>query len=339
MAVIVPSIPQNPIIQQGNGQVLFSWDIVAGSTGYPVYRSTDNVNFTLVSTPTVNEYLDTTVTPNTQYWYKVGASNSQGTSPLTNSLDIIPTESGVLSLGQLREMAKQRADRQNSEFVTTPEWNTYINQSYFELYDILVTAFEDYYVAEPLVVQTTGVDTVELPNGINHSGARPFYKLLGIDLSQGLNTNAWITVHKFNFISRNRFVFPNITSTALGVFNLRYRVFGDKIKFIPTPSGNQLLRIWYIPRLQQLLKDTDTLDGVSGWTEYVVIDAAIKALQKEESDVSLLMAQKQMIIDRIQAAAMNRDAGLPDTISDSRSFSERWGGYGSPNGDGNFSGY
>lgn len=113
---------------------------------------------------------------------------------------------------------------------------------------------------------------------------------------------------------------------------------GSNIQFIPTPAGNQIMRIWYIPRLTQLVQDTDIMDGVSGWTEYVIVDAAIKALQKEESDVSALMVQKEALIKRIEESAANRDAGQPDTISNTRTWSERWGGWGGGGYDGGWGG-
>ena len=91
--------------------------------------------------------------------------------------------------------------------------------------------------------------------------------------------------------------------------------------------------------MTQLLSDSDILDGVSGWTEYVIVDAAIKALLKEESDTTVLMAQKLALIKRIEETAMNRDAGQADTISNVRTWGERWGAYGGPGFDGSFGGY
>jgi hypothetical protein len=337
--VPAPSIPQNLIAQQGNGQIYLSWDQVAGATGYPLQRSTDNVNFSTIATLTAAEYLDPSVIVGTTYYYRAASTNGIQSS-FSSSVSAVPALTGEMSLGQVRLLAQQRADRVNSNFVTKEEWNSYINQSYTELYDLLVTLYEDYYVAPPLTFQTDGsTSQYTLPNGSNFSGAPAFYKLLGVDCGLGANNNAWVTLHKFDFISRNRYVFPNVTSTFLGVFNLRYRVVGNTLFFIPTPSANQYIRLWYIPRVATLLKDSDMLQSISGWVEYVIVDAAIKCLQKEESDVTVLMAQKQMLIDRIQSSAMNRDAGQPDTISDVRTFGERWGGYGSPNGDGSFGGY
>jgi hypothetical protein len=344
----IPAFPSNYYAQQGNGQVLLSWDLVAGATTYNVQRSTDGVTYASVSTPATNKYLDTSVTIGTQYWYKVASTNSSGTSAYTTAQSVVPVTSGEMCLSQIRLAAQQRADRVNSNYVTLPEWNVMINQSLFELYDLLVTVYDDYFVATPAQF-TTGQSSnlYALPDGVTSftngiTGAAgyiapPFYKLIGVDLALNTANNAWVTVDKFNFSDRNKFLYPNTSSTIYGVFNLAYRLVGTNIEFIPTPSSNQSIRLWYIPRLTMLLQDTDTTtSGVSGWIEYVITDAAIKALQKEESDVSVLLAQKAALIKRIEESAMNRDAGRPDTISDVRS-GNAWnggssGGWNSPMG-------
>jgi len=242
-----------------------------------------------------------------------------------------------MTLSELMVATRQRADMlptgytpslsSTDYFVSDPELISYINQSYFELYDLLITLYEDYYIQAPLIFQTNGTDSqYPLPND--------FYKLMGVDLGLASTTNAWVTIKKFDFIARNRYVYPQLTSTYLGVFNLRYRLVGNNLMFIPTPSAGQYVRMWYIPTLTTLSALSSTVQGISGWTEYVICDAAIKCGQKEETDVSVLMAQKMALIKRIEASGMNRDAGQPDTISDIRSFSERWGGYGSTEGMG-----
>jgi hypothetical protein len=339
----VPSTPTNFWVQSGNQQIYLSWNMVTATpavTGYKVQRSTDGITYTVVASPTSNEYLDASPVLNTTYYYKVAAVNSDGTGAYTAAQSSVATLPGDLTLGEIRLRAQQEADMQNSQFLSLPEWNFNINQSYYELYDLLITTYEDYFVAPRLVFQTDGVtQSYDLPNGSNYNGAPALYKLYGVDLGLASTTNAWVTIKKFDFIQRNRYVFPQITSTFLGVFNLRYRVIGNKIMFIPVPSGAQYMGLWYYPRLTTLLKDTDVMDGFSGWTEYVILDAAIKAMMKEESDPSALLVRKAAIKQRIEAAAMNRDAGQPDTISDTRTFSERWGSYGSPNGDGSYGGY
>lgn len=340
-----PSTPTGFYVQQGNGDVYVACNLTATATSYVFYRSIDGISYSQIGNPTLPNYTDTTTVIGTQYYYKAAAKNADGTSSQTSAVQIVPANSGQMSLQECRLRAQQESDMQNSSFITTEEWNKYIIQSYFELYDLLTTAYEDYYVADPYIFQTTGSNTYNLPNGIDIQDvvtglvAKKFYKVLGVDLGLSTGTNAWVTIPKFNFISRNRYVYPQLTSTYLGVFNLRYRVLEDRIMFIPTPSSGQYLRLWYIPALRQPLADTDILDGVSGWLEYVIVDSAIKAIVKEESDPSALMARKMALLKRIEDTSANRDAGAPDTISDSRSSSERWGTYGPPNGDGSYGGF
>jgi hypothetical protein len=330
----VPAIPTNFAVQQANGQVLASWGIVSGATAYVISRSTDGITYTTLSSSTTTPfYLDTTALVGTLYYYQVASKNTSGTSSPTSALQVIPTLSGQMSLQGIRTLAQQRADRVNSNFVTLSEWNTFINQSCFELYDVLVTLYEDMYVAPALTFQTDGIKQLyPLPDGVLYNAAPAFYKLLGVDCGVSNTPNSFVTLKKFTFEARNRYVLPNNSASAMGVFNLKYRLLGSNIEFIPLPSAGQTIQLWYIPRLKPLLQETDIIDGVSGWTEYIVVDAAIKALMKEESDVSGLMAQKQALLERIQSSAVNRDAGMPDTISDTRNAVDQISGYNSPLG-------
>ena len=336
----IPAIPQNLIIQQGNAQILLSWDNIAGASSYQIQRSLDGVTFANYASVSINSYIDPATTVGTQYFYQVASTNLSGTSGFTPPENIVVAPPGELSLSEIRLQAQQRADRVNSEFLSTSEWNNNINQSMYELYDLLITCYEDYYLAPPVQFMSNGTDMqYPIPNGYsnfitNGVAAPALYKLQGVDLALGTAPNAFVTVDKFDFIRRNEYVFPNTASTIYGVFNLRYRLMGNTLYFTPTPSAGQPIRVWYIPRLPALLKDTDTTTtSISGWIEYVIVDAAIKALQKEESDVSVLMAQKQMLRARIEETAMNRDAGRADTISNSRSTSGYYGqGFNGPIG-------
>lgn len=330
----LPAIPQNVYVQQANGQVLISWDLVVGSTAYSVQRSTDGQTFVSVGTPSANSYLDTSVSVGTGYFYQVAATNGSGTGAYSVAQGpVVPTKPGQMTLGQLRLLSQQKADRVGSNFVTVPEWNVYINQSYFELYDLLVQKYGDDYYVQAYQFQTTGSASYNLPDGTatypisltNATAAPAFYKLLGVDLGLNTTASAWITLKKYEFISRNNYIYPQLTANLLGVAGMRYRLVGNTLSFIPTPTSGQLVQVWYAPRMTAMLADTDSCDGVSGWTEYIAIDAAIKALQKEEGDVSVLMAQKQAMIDRIEAAAENRDAGEPETISNTRRAVSIWG--------------
>lgn len=321
----IPSIPSGFIVQQGDSQVFLSWNIISGSTSYQIQRSTDGVTFTNLSAPVVNEYLDTTVVVGTKYYYQIASVNISGTSGYTSAQAIIPCAIGMECLANIRLYAQQRSDMVNNPFIGTAEWNKYITESYKELYDILIQKFgDDYYVATPYSFVTSGsTQLYPLPADL--------YKLLGVEVALNPNDpNSWVSLRKFNFIQRNLWNYPNVY-TFRGVTNLRYRMMGTNMELVPQTQAGQTVRLWYAPRPTVLIQDTAMIDGVSGWEEYIAVDAAIKALAKEESETTILMEQKMALLKRIESAAENRDAGEPNTVSDSKMRNLAWtddSGYG-----------
>lgn len=261
---------------------------------------------------------------------------------------------GVTTLLAIRTAARQRADMVNSQFLTDTEFNSNVNASYQELFDLLVQKYgNDYYVAldstkKPYQFTTDGTNeffalpdgssTYKMPDATTNAPA--FYKGIGVDL-QLSGANDWVTLKPFPMIERNKFAVPNMQAVRGRRTNLGYRFSGNMqgnspVQYLwlrPLPMSGQIIQVWYIPRLTALASDTDSVDAVSGWEEYIVVDAAIKALQKEESDCTLLMAQKQELIKRIEAAAENRDAGSPMRVGDARR-SNGYGMYGESSGFG-----
>lgn len=223
----------------------------------------------------------------------------------------------ITTLLGLRDASKQRADMVNASFVSDSEWNSYINQSYLELYDLIIQKYgNDYYVKLPRPTFVT--------NGTDEFYPLPadFYKLRAVDLSVTSNSpDSWLTLKTFTVPERNRFSAPNAGGYAGRWGDLQYRLLSNQLWLQPLPSSGQTLRLTYAPVLTQLVSDGDLIDPTmvnQGWTEYIIIDAAIKAGQKEETDVGFLSQQKQAMITRIESAAENRDAANPQTVSDSR---------------------
>lgn len=241
-----------------------------------------------------------------------------------------------MTLGELMIAVRQRADMLpngyvpsttgTDYFVTDVELVSYINQSYFELYDLMISSYgANYFVKSPPYSFTTTANTDQyaLPSD--------FYKLLGVDLQ--LTTNAFVNIAPFEFVERNRFTAPNLQS-FLGRTNLRYRLNGGNLWLSPIPAAGQTIRVWYVPTLVTLSTTSSTADGISGWTEYVIVDAAIKCLAKEETDVGVFMAQKQALTVRIQAMSDSRDVGAPHKVGDAISatagyqYGTGWGDWG-----------
>lgn len=330
----IPYQPQNLTAEQADGNILLSWSGALDATSYQVQRSTDGVNFTNLGTTTYAiQYIDSLPGIGIMYYYRVAAVNASGTSTYSSSAQMVAAPPSEMSLYELRLRSQEAADRVGSQFVTKPEWNAFLRLAAYELYDILITSYEDIFSDQSVLIPTTGsLANYPLPDGVtNYLGgsyggasgtpARAFYKLIGMDLNLNTSNNAWVTLNKYDFIKRNSYVYPNSTSTIYGVYNMRYRLMGANVNIIPTPAGNQVLRMWYAPRLPALLSDTDlTTVGFSGWLRYPIVRAAKYALDKEEgSDTSKLDAELLFLKQRIEQASQNRDAGIPDTISETRS--------------------
>lgn len=200
---------------------------------------------------------------------------------------------------------------ENSNFITDSELNSYINSSIAELHDLLVQSYgEDYYVKDVTFTTTAQQEEYDLSTVVTDND---FYKLRGVDAQ--LNGDDYFTLQRFNFNERNRFQNFGVWD-YLGITNVRYRLLGNKIRFSPAPDNNITIRLWYIPVAAKLVNDSDELADFNQYSEYVITDACIKMLAKEESDASVFLAQKAALKRRIEEAANNRDAGAGDSITD-----------------------
>ena len=346
----IPYQPQNLTAEQADGNILLTWSGSLGATSYQVQRSTDGVNFTnLATTGVVTQYIDALPGVGIMYWYQVAGVNVSGTSTYSSIANMVAAPPSEMSLFELRLRSQQTADRVNSGFVETSEWNSFIRLAMYELYDLLITSYEDYNVAPYVFIQTNGTtNQYAMPDGVtnykggNYNGttgapAPAFYKLAGVDLNVNTSNNAYVTINRYDYIDRNAYVYPNSTSTIYGVYNARYRLMGNNINFIPTPAGNQQFRLTYQPKLQAMLADTDlTTIGFSGWLRYVIARSAKYALDKEEgTDTSKLSEEIAFLKTRIEQTSQNRDVGQPDTISETRKNTWGYGGNGWGQGGGN----
>lgn len=350
---IVPYQPQALNAEQADGNILLTWQGSLGSDSYQIQRSIDGVNFSNLGTSLTNQYLDSYPGIGVKFYYQVAGVNVTGTSPYSSVVYAIAAPPSEMSLAELRLRGQQRADRVNSNFVTTTEWNYMARVSMYELYDLLIGTYERFNTAPQVFIttnfvqnNTNQIQSYPLPDGVtNYLGgtlggvsglpAQAYYKLVGVDLGVNTSNNAWVTVKRFDWIDRNNYVYPNSTSTIYGVYNMRYNILNNNLVIIPNPAGNQQLRLTYSPRLPALLADTDLTNiGWSGWLQYVTCRMAKYALDKEEdSDTSKLDAELLFLKTRIEQMAANRDEGANDTIANTRR-DEIYGGsgWGSSNG-------
>lgn len=213
----------------------------------------------------------------------------------------------TVTLAQLRQRSKEMADMVNSNFISPTELLSYINESVAEFHDILVSRFEDYYTSSTILTITSG-NTVSLPTD--------FYKLRGVDQLVGTD---YTPMMKFNFNRRNR-SYRGIVHTYST--NSEYRIVGDTLHISPTSNSVGSYQLWYVPVFTPLSAEVDTINGYNGWETYVILDVAIKMLDKEESATGHLVKRKKALLDRIEDMAQNRDIDQPETITDVTDYTD-----------------
>ena len=151
-----------------------------------------------------------------------------------------------VSLTELRTLTRQRADMQNSQFVDDTELTRYLNNSWGELYNLIIDNFnEDYYTTTNTFTLTSGTDSYSLPSD--------FYKLRGVDLV--VTTTESVPLRRYNWAERTR------NSVTVRARDYRYRVQKGSIVFTPVPSTNDSIKIFYIPSPRKL--ESVTPSGVT----------------------------------------------------------------------------
>lgn len=191
----------------------------------------------------------------------------------------------TVTLQNIIDRATKRADMMNSRFYSIDEKVDLFNEIYPELYDLLVSASENYYVKDPDYTITTvsGTKQYALPSD--------FYKIIGVNFLSGAE---YITIKPFMEQERN-LPFESSTTIPAGTVTLRY---------VPAP-------------LQFTVNDlASTIDGVSGWDALVVTEMAMAMMESEESDVTALTRRCDQIKRRIEEMAPNRDLGFASRVAD-----------------------
>jgi hypothetical protein len=213
------------------------------------------------------------------------------------------------TLTDLRALVRQRADMENSDFVSTAEVDKYINAAYKDLWGFLVSTYgSEYFVQVACGTTTANCTAMDLPSD--------FHKLVALFWDKSSDEKP--RLRPFTFAEFQYAASANWTNTTP-----RYRLAHRSILYEPKPEAEYTLEVWYVPKCVQLVASTDEVnEAADEWAEYIVIDAAIKCGLKEETDVSALQAERAAMREIIREAAPPRDVGEAPTIQDLRALDD-----------------
>lgn len=213
------------------------------------------------------------------------------------------------TLATLRTRVRERANMENSTFVSDSELNRYINYSINDLRDkMIIKTGEEYFADTEPYTLVDGTEEYSLP--------ADFYKVISC---QVLGDNGlYFPLKRFEYAEQNEYARPLYYRSA----DIRYRIRGSKLVINPaTNIGGRVIRLIYVPLPPELTQDSDTLEGFNGWDEYVILLSAIKCLQKEEQDVADLKQELMVMDARLDKMMDNRDHSQPARVQDTSRLS------------------
>lgn len=154
-----------------------------------------------------------------------------------------------------------------------------------------------------------------------------FYKCKGVWYQAG-SAGFYNPLRRFNWDEQNLLRQTGIyeASRTLPLYRIATIMGREKLMIAPDTLGGTY-QVWYYPAPPKMISATDRIDGRSGWDEWVVKDAAIKCLLKEESieQAAAIKAVRDELWSRFQLHAADRDASQPERIRDVRLLSRRYG--------------
>jgi hypothetical protein len=230
------------------------------------------------------------------------------------------------TLSDIITAIRQRANMEQSQFVTDAEITGMVNESLANLDAILIAQFNDYKITSTILTASSSDGSLTLPDD--------FLKLRGVDAQiNASDPDGYVELREYSFQHRNRK--PYVAAPmggSFGPFSVNYRLQGMKVIIAPVALATQWpYRVWYTPKYTALAANTDTLQtymDTQYWHQYAVYDCAAGILSKQDLDPSAMIAKREEAKGIItHLSAPNRNAGEPKAVIDTR-FSDGGWGYG-----------
>lgn len=221
------------------------------------------------------------------------------------------------TLAEMWTSVQLMADMPNTTFATATEGYERINYSIQKLWgEIVHSAGGDYFKAPRLWDTVANQSYTEI--GSTDSGSTaPFLRLISLEVT--LSGGVPQTIHELpNWEDRHELSRVSGWNGADGpYYSLAGSTTYPRVYWWPTPTAVHSVRAWIIPCAPRLTQTSDTFDGIDGFEDAVIHDAAIYLKQREESDPSLLMAERDRIMAHIKRVT-GRNHASPRRVRDVR---------------------
>lgn len=208
--------------------------------------------------------------------------------------------------------AKSRSDQTQGDFVEASEWLDFTRDAYRRLYMLLVKRFKDYFEKLSGELTITADGLVNAPADL--------FRICGVDIKSGTE---WIRLNPRSRAERsqgNRSMFRSFRSIG-------YRYVGRDVHFYPAASAvGQVVRLLYQPHPAKIAALSEELPiDMEQWSEFIVLEVAMMAAMKEETDISDMRNERNLMLQEIKEQAMARMYEDPEGIVDVRGDEDGYG--------------
>ncbi len=210
----------------------------------------------------------------------------------------------AISVADLKTRIRQQTEQTSSKFISDDELLNYIDLAATELYDLLVTQFQDYFLHFAKFDTIKDVNVYALPAN--------FYKMRDLDYTIGDKTDS---MEKIPF--SNRKLYMNQVFAGYRFERLKYCIAGNTLIVLPTPQQAIPVTMWFVPTMPRITSDSQMVAGFGGYEDLLIQDCCARIAIKAEEDPRPFERKKALLIERIEAAARQRDVGSPDSVIDS----------------------
>ena len=201
---------------------------------------------------------------------------------------------------------RNRANMENSTFVSDAEITEWLNQELAELHALLTTA-----EGHPHYRSSQSID-VEAGTAL-YGLESDFYRVLEVIATiDGRSTTLqpFMPSERASLLNSSTYAYESRGAAPM------YRIQANNIEFLPS-TRSYTATVYYTPTSPRLVSGGDTVDGFDGYEMVAINGATSTCLEKENpGSGAFYAALKDRAIKVMQAVAPNRDASHPERVQD-----------------------
>lgn len=184
-----------------------------------------------------------------------------------------------------------------------------VDKSYNKLYKNIALRYAGFFD-----VEDTSISLVL--NQRTYALPADFLHLRGVDMLFGTER---VRMRRFGFGDRDR-----ITSDPRFVpyyqlgrgSNYQYMVQKNNLRIEPLPQSTESLILTYVPRATRITSSSNTFDVISGFEDFIVYDASILVLNKQERDPTAMIQMRADALKTIVDLCTTRETNEPIQVRD-----------------------